>query len=73
MQKRIPNEEVIKVSGEKIRDVIANLEPSVKKELLNNLVNMLIEELTETEKKELLQRVAAGGRKSREMIEMVEH
>ncbi len=73
MQKRILNEEVIKVSGETIRDVLSSLEPSVKKELLNSLVSMLIEELTEAEKKELLQRVATGGRKSREIIEMVEY
>lgn len=60
------------MDGETIKNTFSRLEPSVKKEVLNSLVNMLIEELTEAEKKELLQRVAAGGRKGREMIEMVE-
>lgn len=57
----------------KIQDILSGMGPSLKKELLNTLVTSLLSELKETEKKELLQTVVTGGRKNRQVIEMVEH
>ncbi|NOY64747.1 MAG: hypothetical protein GXO97_05030 [Nitrospirae bacterium] len=57
----------------RINDILAHLDPSIKKELLNSLVNMLLEDLSETEKKELLHKVASGDKRNRQVIEMVEH
>jgi hypothetical protein len=55
-----------------INDIISHLDPAMKKELLNSLVISLLDDLMESEKRELLQMVAAGGRKNRHVIEMVD-
>lgn len=61
------------MNDSRINDILVRLDPSMKKELLNSLVNMLLEDLSEIEKKELLHRVVSGGRKNRQVIDMVEH
>lgn len=43
-----------------------------KKELLSSLLASLLEDLSEDEKKKMLQSVMRGGRQNRETIEMVE-
>lgn len=57
----------------RIEDILSDMSPSLKKELLNGLVTSLLSDLKETEKKELLQAIVSGGRKNRQVIEMVEH
>jgi hypothetical protein len=58
---------------ENIEDIVTGLSPSLKKDLLNNLVKSLLSDLKETEKKELIQKIVSGGRENRQVIDMVEH
>ena len=57
----------------KIEDVLSNMSPSSKKELLDSLVNSLLRDLSEAKKKDLLQTILTGREKNRELAEMVEH
>lgn len=56
-----------------IIDTLCNMSPALRKELLNKLVTFVLSDLSEAEKKELLQTVLAGQKKDRQVIEMVEH
>ncbi|NOZ69797.1 MAG: hypothetical protein GXP46_11280 [Deferribacteres bacterium] len=58
---------------DKVEDILSGLRPSVKKELLDNIVKSLLNDMQEREKKELLQKLVSGGRKNRQVIDMVEH
>ncbi len=58
---------------EKIEDILSGLRPSVKKELLDNIVKSLLSDMQETGKKELLQKLISGGRENRQVIDMVDH
>lgn len=61
------------MADEKINDILSDLSPSVKKELLDSLVKSLLSDMQETEKKKLLQKVVSGGRENRQVIDMVDH
>lgn len=61
------------MNKERLEDVLLGLGPAVKKEMLDALVKFLLSDLQETEKKELLQKVVAGGRENRQVIDMVDH
>jgi len=58
---------------DKIEDILSSMSTASKKEVLDNLVVPLLSDLNEVEKKEFLQTVLMGRKKSRELIEMVEH
>lgn len=58
---------------DRIEDILSGMSPALKKGLLNGLVASLLSDLKENEKKELLQAIVAGGKKNRQVIEMVEH
>ena len=57
----------------KIEDILQEISPAIKKEFLDTLVKSLLNDLKETEKKELLKKLVSGGRENREVINMVEH
>lgn len=57
---------------EELKEIISHIDEATKKEILTSLVRLLLNDLMESEKKELLQMVAAGGRKNRHVIEMVD-
>ncbi|GBD98384.1 hypothetical protein BMS3Abin07_00396 [bacterium BMS3Abin07] len=61
------------MAKDNIAEILSDLTPAVKRELLDGLVKSLLSELIETEKKELLQKIVSGGRENRQMIDMVEH
>ena len=61
------------MARDKIAEIMSDLNPAVKKELLDDLVKSLLSELIETEKKELLQKIVSGGRENQQVIDMVEH
>ncbi len=61
------------MDNDKIEDILSNMSPVLKKELLNSLVTSLMNELNEAEKKDLLQTVLMGQKESRELAVMVEH
>ena len=61
------------MSNEKIEDILSDMSPAVKKELLDTLVKSLLSDLKETGKKELLQKLISGNRENREVVDMVEH
>lgn len=56
-----------------IGEIISGLSPSLRKELLHELVGSLVREINETERKELLQTALAGHKENRQVIDMVEH
>ncbi len=58
---------------EKTEDILSVMSPSVKKKLLDNLIKSLLSDMQETEKKELFQKLVSGGRKNRQVIDMVDH
>ena len=58
---------------DKLNDMLTNLTPAAKNELLHGMVNSLLSDLGETEKKKLLQTVLVGRKESRELATMVEH
>ncbi len=59
--------------GEKVEDILSGLRPSVKKELLDNLIKSLLSDMQDTEKKELFHKLVSGGRENRQVIDMVDH
>lgn len=61
------------VENDKIGETLSSLSPALKKEILHSLVASLLSDLNEAEKKEFLQAALTGRKKSRELIEMVEH
>ncbi|GBE05883.1 hypothetical protein BMS3Abin10_01524 [bacterium BMS3Abin10] len=65
--------EVNAVPDKKIEDILQEISPAIKKEFLDTLVKSLLNDLKETEKKELLKKLVSGGRENREVINMVEH
>lgn len=57
---------------EKIGDLLSKLTPALKKELLNDLVSSLLKDVSETDKKQVLQSILAGRQGSGQVIDMVE-
>jgi len=55
-----------------IKDILSEVNPVLKKELLNNLVASLLKELNGTDKRELLQAILAGRKGSGQVIDMVD-
>ena len=58
---------------DKYKDMLTNLSPDVKSELLNGLVKTLLRDLGEVERNKLLQTALSGRKESRELSTMVEH
>ena len=58
---------------EKNDEMISGLSPSLKKELLNELVASLLKEVSEEDKKQVLQAVLSSKKGSGQVIDMVEH
>lgn len=56
-----------------IEKILADMNPSAKKELLNGLLNSLQNDLSEAEKKGLLQTLLTGRKENRQLVDMVEH
>ena len=56
-----------------IDEILGNLSPDLKKEILQTLVAYLLEGLKEDEQKYILQSALTSPRKSRELIDMVGH
>jgi hypothetical protein len=56
-----------------IDEILGNLSPDLKKEILQTLVAYLLEGLKEDEQKDILQSALTSPRKSRELIDMVGH
>jgi hypothetical protein len=57
---------------EKIGDLLSKLSPALKKELLNDLVASLLKDVSEKDKKQVLQSILAGRAGSGQVIDMVE-
>ncbi len=55
-----------------ISDILSEVNPALKKELLNNLVASLLKELKETDKREVLQALLAGRKGTGQVIDMVD-
>jgi hypothetical protein len=55
-----------------ISDILSGVTPTLKKELLNNLVASLLKELNEPEKKEMLKAILTGGTGTGQVVDMVE-
>lgn len=55
-----------------INNILSSANPALKKELLNNLVASLLEELYEPDKKEMLQAILAGRKSTGQVVDMVE-
>ena len=60
------------MAREEIGEMFSNMSPALKKELLNDLVASLLSEVSEKDKKEVLQAVLAGRKGSGQVIDMVE-
>ncbi len=57
----------------KFLDTLFNMDPALRKDLLDRLVASLINGLNEAEKKEVLQTVLTGRKKNKRLIDMVEY
>jgi hypothetical protein len=55
------------------KEALANLSSRQKKELLGRLLTSLLDDLSDTEKKALFQKIMNEGRQDKPVIEMVEH
>ncbi len=56
-----------------VKDFLSGMSTAEKKELLDMLVLTIMKELTETEKKELLQTAVTAQKESHRLTAMVEH
>lgn len=56
-----------------ITNLLSGLTLASKKEVLSNLVEILLRDLTDAEKKDLIQQVLLGRQQNRKLAEMVEH
>lgn len=60
--------------GEKnIEEILADMSPASKKEVLDNLVIAILHDLDENEKKDLLRTVVTGQKENRQLASMVEY
>ncbi len=57
---------------DKIGDMLSQVSPVHKKEILNNLIATLLKDLNETDKKEVFQAILTGRKNSGQVIDMVE-
>ncbi len=55
------------------KEALAKLSSTKKKELLGRLFTSLLDDLSDTEKKALLQKIMIEGHQDKPVIEMVEH
>jgi hypothetical protein len=60
------------MNKDKIDDLFSKMSPVLKKELLNDLVASLLKDVSETDKKQVLQSILAGRTGSGQVIDMVE-
>ena len=58
---------------DKIEEILAGVAPAARREILDNLVFRLVNDLKEAEKKELLQTVLVGQKENRQLSSMVEY
>jgi len=61
------------MGNNKIDEILANMSPAAKKEILDNLVSQILSNLSETDKKEMLQKVMIGQKDNRQLSSMVEY
>ncbi|MBI5585554.1 MAG: hypothetical protein HY892_17230 [Deltaproteobacteria bacterium] len=57
----------------KITNLLAELPQASKKDVLINLVELLLRDLNDSEKKNLIQQVLLGHQQNQKLAEMVEH
>ncbi len=57
----------------KFLDTLFNMDPALRKDLLDRLVASLLSGLNEAEKKDVLQTVLSGRKKNKHLIDMVEY
>ena len=60
------------MAREEIGEMFSNMSPALKKELLNDLVSSLLKDVSEKDKKQVLQSILAGRTGSGQVIDMVE-
>ncbi len=61
------------MSERKIENVLKGLSPAMKKDVLDNLVFALLSELSESDRKEMLNAALAGRKDNQRLVSMVEH
>ena len=61
------------VMDKNITNLLSELPPASKKEVLSDLVELLLRDLKDPEKKDLIQQVLVGRQQNQKLAEMVEH
>jgi len=70
---RKENDEGYLMDDSKFLDTLFNMDPALRKDLLDRLVASLLSGLNEAEKKDVLQTVLSGRKKNKHLIDMVEY